>query len=87
MSDTIISYIRTVVPVAIGAAISFLALHGLKLDRSTSDAIITAATGILIALYYLLVRLFEQYVSPKFGWLLGVAKKPAYGATTAPTGK
>jgi hypothetical protein len=39
-----------------------------------------AITGVLTAgfsaVYYVAVRLLEQYVTPKLGWLLGLAKSP-----------
>jgi hypothetical protein len=30
-------------------------------------------------LYYFLARVFELYVSPKLGWLIGLPKQPLYG--------
>jgi uncharacterized membrane protein (DUF441 family) len=83
MNSYITSIIRTWVPILVGSVISWLATRGLSLDKDTADAATVAATGIIIALYYVVVRLFEKYVSPKFGWLLGVAKTPVYHKPTS----
>lgn len=80
MNSYLTSIIRTWVPIIVGSVISWLATRGLSLDKSTADAATVAITGVAIALYYVVVRLFEKYVSPKFGWLLGIAKAPQYVA-------
>lgn len=83
MNNYFTSLIRTWVPLAVGAIISWLALHGASphLTDSQMTNLTAALTGVIVAVYYALVRLFEHYVSPKFGWLLGVAKMPTYTAT------
>jgi len=72
MSDLIVSYIRTLVPIAVGAVVSW----GI-LPASLSDQAAAAATGAVIGLYYVLVRLLERKW-PKLGWLLGTPKAPTY---------
>jgi hypothetical protein len=40
---------------------------------------ISLVAGLLVAGgYYAVVRLLERYVSPRFGWLLGLASAPSY---------
>jgi hypothetical protein len=79
LNDTLIGLIRTWVPIAVGAAISWLATNGLELDKETQAATIVAATGAIQALYYTVVRLLENQF-PQIGWLLGSAKTPSYSA-------
>ena len=77
MSDQIISYIRTTVPIIIGALVAWLALRGINVPTGLVEpttALITALAG---TLYYIIVRKLEQKW-PKLGVLLGVAKSPEY---------
>ncbi|MGW9587512.1 hypothetical protein [Microbacterium sp. NPDC055455] len=74
------SLVRTVVPIAVGAVISFFVAQGIELDPEFEGALFLVLTGALQGVYYGAVRLFEIYVSPKFGWLLGLAKAPEYKA-------
>lgn len=89
MNDFFISQIRTFVPLAVGAVLSWLATKGVHPDITQADmaTAITVLTGLLTALYYTVVRLLERFVSAKFGWLLGYAQKPTYVApmSTKPT--
>ncbi|MET4780795.1 hypothetical protein [Glaciihabitans sp. UYNi722] len=80
------SIVRTFVPIIVGAVVAFLVSAGINLDGQFEVLLTTLLTGVFTAIYYLLVRIFEVYVSPKFGWLLGLAKPPAY-AGTAGTGE
>lgn len=82
MNDYFTSLIRTYVPLIIGAVISWLALHGVNpsLTDPQYSIVVTTLTAVVTGLYYTVVRLFEHYVSPKFGWLLGLAKTPTYGS-------
>lgn len=72
------SLVRTFVPWLVGIIIGGLASTGIpldsKLEAQVTAALMLAASG----LYYLAARLLEIYVSPKFGWLLGLAKAPEY---------
>jgi hypothetical protein len=40
-------------------------------------------TALSTGVYYLVVRVFEHYVSPRFGWLLGFPAAPTYDAKTS----
>ena len=72
------SAVRTVVPIVVGAVIGWAVTNGITLDDQFEVALTLAITGAFQGLYYIAVRLFETYVSPKFGWFLGLAKEPVY---------
>lgn len=78
MSDTIVSLIRTWVPVAVGAVLAFLANRGFDIEVN-QNAVVAA----VIAVYYAAARVLEKRW-PVFGWLLGVPKEPAYEGTPGP---
>ena len=71
-----LSIVRTYVPLIVGGVLGFFASQGITIDPEFEEAF----TGVLMlvgsGLYYLVARLFETYVSPKLGWLLGSAKSP-----------
>lgn len=69
------SIIRTVVPVLAGLLITLALKAGIHLE---SDAVTSLVTSLVTAAYYVVVRLLERYVSPKLGWLLGMATEPDY---------
>ena len=71
------SVLRTVVPVVVG----YLLTLGVISSSVDEPTLTTAVTGVVTVAYYVVVRLVETYVSPKFGWLLGYAKTPEYGQT------
>lgn len=77
MSDLVVSFIRTYVPIAAGSLISWLATRGLEIDPQASQGLIVFLTGVLIAAYYGVARFLERQW-PQFGLLLGSAKKPEY---------
>lgn len=78
MSDYLLSLIRTAVPAGVGAVLTYLATRwGIGLDEQTSAQVAAAATAVVTAVYYGLVRALEQRW-PWFGKLLGSAKKPLY---------
>ena len=80
MNDTVISFIRTWVPMAAGVALTWLAdVLGIAIDESTSATVVAAVVGVLSAVWYALARFLEQKF-PWAGWLLGVNKAPAYSA-------
>lgn len=79
MKNLFDSLVRTFVPIIVGAVISFFVTRGIELDPDVEASIFVVLTGAFNGLYYLVVRLFEVYVSPKFGWLLGLAEAPEYG--------
>jgi hypothetical protein len=78
------SLIRTIVPIAVGSVISWLALISLDIDAAGQAGLSTFLTAILTGGYYALVRLVETKV-PQVGWLLGLAKSPdSYSVDTDP---
>lgn len=81
MPDFIASVIRTVVPSAVGALLTWLASIGLDLGDDARVGLIAAGTTLLTGLYYTAVRSLEAKW-PAAGAFLGVAKQPAYDAAT-----
>ena len=78
MHDQIISLIRTYVPVAVGAFLTFLAVRfGVVVPEDVSTGLTTGLVGLVSALYYAVARALEQRW-PWLGWLLGVPKQPTY---------
>lgn len=72
------SIVRTLVPIIVGAVIGWAVTQGIALDDQFEIALTLVITGAFQGVYYIGVRLLEQYVTPRFGWLLGVARQPAY---------
>lgn len=77
MSDFVVSFIRTYVPILVGSLISWLTTKGLTLDETASAGLVVFLTGFLIAAYYGVVRLLEARF-PQVGILLGSVKQPEY---------
>lgn len=75
------SITRTFTPIVVGAVLGWFATSGITLDPQFESALTLVVGGAFAGIYYLAVRVFELYVSPKFGWLLGLAKAPEYSAT------
>ena len=75
------SLIRTIVPIAVGGIVGWLASRGIEVDAVT---VIPAVDAIVAALYYAAVRAAEQKW-PKAGWMLGSPGAPSYGAPAAVT--
>jgi len=73
-NDTIVSLIRTWVPMAAGFIAAQLLGLGIEGDAS---AIEQAVTPIVMGAYYVIARGLER-AHPAFGWLLGVPKAPSY---------
>ncbi|GAA4204495.1 hypothetical protein [Actinocatenispora rupis] len=89
MSDYLTSIIRTAMPVAVGALISWAALHGVNVPAGDRETVAAATTGVLILVDYAVVRAAERRW-PSAGLLLGTARTPRYAegrhrATTADT--
>ena len=80
MQDYFASLIRTAVPVAVGALISWLAQRGLNLDGAEISGWLTPLS---IAAYYAAIRAAEKKY-PSVGWLLGLAKQPGYSNAPPP---
>ncbi|GAA3371170.1 hypothetical protein GCM10020367_20750 [Streptomyces sannanensis] len=72
-----VSLIRTGVPALVGWLIAVGAAWGLHLDEGALTGVLTPVVSVV---YYALFRLAEEHASPRFGWLLGYAKPPAYDA-------
>lgn len=77
MNNFVTSLIRTYVPIAVGALISYLAVRGITLDANAVAGLVTFFTALLQALYYLAARLLEKKV-PKLSILLGSSAQPVY---------
>jgi hypothetical protein len=78
------SIIRTVTPLIVGSALGWAASDNLPLDPQFEGLLTAALTGAFTAIYYIAVRLLETYVTPKLGWLLGLAKSPAAYTVESP---
>lgn len=80
LSNLAVSWIRTIVPVAVGTLLTWLATsRHIVVTPHSKDMLVALALAVTTAVYYSLVRLFEHYV-PQAGVLLGVPAKPNYGA-------
>lgn len=74
MNDTIVSYIRTLVLLAVGWVAAQLVALGVDVD---ANALAGALVPIVTGLYYVAARWLEKRW-PAFGWLLGLPKQPTY---------
>jgi len=84
LSDIGPSIVRTLAPIFVGWIISLVALAGVEVDADQRLALLTLATALIQALYYLAVRWLETRW-PWFGILLGSRKQPTYAnAKTIP---
>ena len=72
-------------PIIVGAVVGWFVTRGIELDASFEAVLTLVVTTVLTAVYYIAVRLLETYVSPKFGWLLGLGKAPAYDPEDDPS--
>lgn len=71
-----LSVVRTVSPYIVGGVLGFFTTRNITIDPELESALtITVSVG-FGAVYYLIVRLLEVYVAPKFGVLLGSLKSP-----------
>lgn len=77
MSNLVTSFIRTYVPIVVGALASYLLTLGIELDAGTQAGLVIALTGVLQAAYYALIRVLERKY-PRLGVLLGKAAKITY---------
>lgn len=75
MNSILASIIRTVVPVAVGQVVAWLALLNVELTDDAQTGLTAFLGGLITAVYYVLVRLAEQKL-PWVGVLLGLAKTP-----------
>lgn len=72
------SIVRSVVPAIVAAVADFLAHWGLDIDANGLGGLETALFALFYAAYFIPIRLFEMYVHPKIGWLLGWPGAPKY---------
>lgn len=70
------SIVRTIVPIVVGAVLGWITASGIEVDPEFETALTAFVTAGFAALWYILARVFETYVSPKLGVLLGYAKSP-----------
>lgn len=75
MNDILVAQIRTYVPIAVGWFL--LRLGEWTMVDVDGEALITAVTGIVAAVYYGIARYLERRW-PQAGWLLGAPKTPTY---------
>lgn len=78
MADLMPSLIRTLVPIVVGPLV---ARFGLDVNDPDNLALVSA---VISYLFYVLVRLVETRY-PAFGYLLGIAKQPAYSPEPSPS--
>lgn len=72
------SLIRTYTPWIVGAIIGWLISLQVPLDPDVEVHLTAVLMLVASMLYYFFARVFEIYVSPKIGWILGLAKSPTY---------
>lgn len=72
------SIVRTATPLIVGAVAAWLVSVNFPVDAELQEALTLATGGVFTVLYYGATRVLETYVTPKFGWLLGLAKQPVY---------
>ena len=77
MNDFVTSLIRTYVPTAVGIFVAYLTAAGVDLEAGTELALSGGIVAVVTGVWYFGVRLLENRW-PAFGYLLGVAKAPAY---------
>lgn len=74
MTDYGRSLIRTLVPLAVGALVGWLARRGITVDSATVIPLVDSAVA---AVYYAGVRALEARW-PRLGWMLGAPGAPSY---------
>jgi hypothetical protein len=78
------SVVRTVVPLLVGVVLTWAAAAGIEVDDKLEAALGAVLTALFGTLWYVAARVLEVYVSPRFGWLLGLAKSPDTYSTDQP---
>ncbi|MGH8878487.1 MAG: hypothetical protein ACRD0P_14275 [Stackebrandtia sp.] len=77
LGDVARSLIRTWVPIAVAALVTWLASIGVDLPAEQSAGLATAAVTIISGLYYTAARIGEKQW-PWLGYLLGSKTPPTY---------
>lgn len=85
MRDLFDSVVRTFVPIIVGSVVAFLVARGVVLDEAFESALTVFVGSLFSGGYYLVARVLEVYVSPRFGWLLGLMREPSYNTTDTVT--
>ena len=67
------SMVRTFVPLIVGLLLSLTIF-----SNANTAAVTELATALFSALYYVIARLLEHFVSKSFGWMLGYPAVPVY---------
>jgi hypothetical protein len=75
------SLVRTGTPFLVGLLGSWLTRQGLDVNDDFLSALLVGAYGYG---YYFVVRFLEVYASPKWGYILGIAKAPGYSPQDPP---
>lgn len=79
MNDALVGVIRTAVTTGVGAFFAWLLTHNIEIDPDSQKALTVGVTGVVIVLYYVLVRAVEKHLPT---WLrvilMGVPKTPTY---------
>ena len=70
------SVTRTFVPIIVGAVLGWAVALNIPIDPEFEAALGAVLFAAFSGAWYLVSRLLELYVSPRFGWLLGLAKAP-----------
>lgn len=83
MTNTILSLVRTYVPVAVGALAAWLLTLGVELNAEAQTGLTVFLTGLIVAVYYTVARLLERKW-PALGFLLGSTKQPVYDTPPVP---
>lgn len=73
--DFLVSLWRTLVLLLVGVLAAWLARIGIGVDSAAATVWLGQAGA---AAYYALFRFLEARVSPRWGWLLGLARPPRY---------
>lgn len=78
------SFVRTLVPFAVGQIVAFAASLGIEVSESQEAAFTTVLGFVVAAIWYVVFRWLEQKW-PKLGIFLGWAKTPGEYARNHPT--
>lgn len=79
MNDALVGVIRTAVTTGVGAFFAWLLTHNIEIDPDSQKALTVGVTAVVIALYYLVVRLIEPHLPTVLRVILaGVPRTPSY---------
>jgi len=76
--DYLTAQIRTYVPSAVGAVVTWLALRGVELSGDTQLLLVTLGTGLVTGLYYTAASALQRKWPTTGRYLLGSKKAPTY---------